>query len=164
MPTIWIQWRKPKVTLSVLLIFRHISPLHADFLNTCILLKHSWLTVSQVHSETTRLHTHAALLRRVRYGPESARTFHGITNQNRDIKSVISSIRVIIFLTWEKISSLYKKRMNMFVAFSPKIYLILITAVKYSELKELIFPSWWMHLFYAIIWLLILDHSEVLLL
>ena len=45
----------------------------------------------------------------------------------------------------------------MFVAFSPKIYLILITAVKYSELKQLIFPSWWKHLLYAIIWLLILD-------
>ena len=47
---------------------------------------HSWLTVSQVHSETTRSHTHAALQRPVRYGPESTRTSHAITNQNRDIE------------------------------------------------------------------------------
>ena len=47
----------------------------------------------------------------------------------------------------------------MFVTFFPKICLILIAAVKYLELKQFIFPSWRMPLFYAIIWLLILDHG-----
>ena len=49
--------------------------------------------MSQVHSKMTRLHTHAALLRRVRYGPESAHTSHAITNQNRDIERYFFHLR-----------------------------------------------------------------------